>query len=162
MPLDVLLAEDNPGDVRLMREVMLEINRDVRLHVAYDGVEAVAFLKREGIHAHAPRPSLIFLDLHLPKMDGRDVMTRIKADENLRMIPIIVLTTSQGQLDIVKIYELRASCYVCKPAALKEFESLLRSINDFWLTKAKLPKQTNVSLNPPDAQRTGLTHPPVR
>jgi two-component system, chemotaxis family, response regulator Rcp1 len=141
MPVDVLLAEDNPGDVRMMREVMLDVNRDVRLHVASDGVEAVAFLKREGIHARAPRPSLIFLDLHLPKMDGRDVITRIKADENLRMIPIIVLTSSQGQLDIVQSYELRASCYVCKPPSLKEFESLLRSINDFWLTKVKLPKQ---------------------
>ena len=141
MPVDLLLAEDNPGDVRMIREVMLDVDRGVRLHVASDGLEAVAFLKREGIHAQAPRPSLIFLDLHLPKMEGRDVITRIKADDNLRMIPIIVLATSQGQLDIAQSYELRASCYLCKPSSLEEFESLLRSINDFWLTKVKLPKQ---------------------
>jgi chemotaxis family two-component system response regulator Rcp1 len=110
------------------------------LHVANDGVEAVAFLRREGTQFHAPRPDLILLDLNLPRMDGREVLSQIKADENLKTIPTIVLTTSESDADILKSYELQANCFLTKPVQLDAFENLVRSINDFWLTKAKLPR----------------------
>ncbi len=141
MPIDVLLVEDSPGDVRLTREAFHEANKSMRLHVASDGVEAMAFLRHQGAHAHAPRPDLILLDLNLPKMDGREVLVRIKQDDNLRIIPTVILTTSKAEADIVRSYELQANCYLTKPMHLDSFESLVRSINDFWLTKAQLPKQ---------------------
>jgi len=111
----------------------------VRLHVASDGVEAIAFLLRQGIHARAPRPDLILLDLNLPRMDGREVLARIKQDPSLSTIPTVILTTSEAEADIVKSYQLRANCYLCKPVQLDAFESLVKSINDFWLTTVKLP-----------------------
>src|ERR1700722_3671641 len=141
MPINVLLIEDNPGDVRLTQEAFREANRAIRLHVASDGVEAMAFLKREGHHADAPRPDLILLDLNLPKMDGREVLGHIKEDENLKLIPTVILTTSDAEADIVRSYQLRANCYLTKPVQLDEFETLVKSINDFWLTKVKLPQQ---------------------
>jgi two-component system, chemotaxis family, response regulator Rcp1 len=140
-PIEVLLVEDNPGDVRLTQEAFRDANRSIHLHVACDGVEAMAFLKRLGPHAGAPRPDLILLDLNLPKMDGRDVLRRVKADESLKTIPTIILTTSEAEADIVKSYQLQANCYLSKPVQLDAFESLVRSINDFWLTKARLPPQ---------------------
>jgi chemotaxis family two-component system response regulator Rcp1 len=140
MPIEVLLVEDSPGDVRLTKEVFREANMDIRLHVASDGLEAMAFLRRQGTHAHAPRPDLILLDLNLPKMDGRAVLTQIKKDESLKTIPTVILTTSYSQADIVRSYQLQANCYLSKPVQLDEFESLVKSINDFWLTKAKLPQ----------------------
>jgi len=140
-PIDVLLVEDSPGDVRLTQEALREANRAVRLHVACDGVEAMAFLRRAGSQAQAPRPDLILLDLNLPKMDGREVLAQIKADEQLRTIPTIILTTSEAEADITKSYQLRANCFLSKPVQLEAFESLVKSINDFWLTKAKLPQQ---------------------
>ena len=140
MPIEVLLVEDSPGDVRLTKEVFREANMDIRLHVASDGLEAMAFLRRQGAHAHAPRPDLILLDLNLPKMDGRAVLTQIKKDESLKTIPTVILTTSYSQADIVRSYQLQANCYLSKPVQLDEFESLVKSINDFWLTKAKLPQ----------------------
>jgi len=140
-PIDVLLVEDSPGDVRLTQEALRDANRAIRLHVAVDGVEAMAFLKREGRHLRAPRPDLILLDLNLPKMDGREVLAQIKADENLRTIPTIILTTSEAEADVTKSYQLRANCFLSKPVELEAFESLVKSINDFWLTKAKLPHQ---------------------
>jgi two-component system, chemotaxis family, response regulator Rcp1 len=139
-PVDVLLVEDSPGDVRLTQEALRQANRRIHLHVAFDGVEAMAFLRREGAHAHAPRPDLILLDLNLPRMDGRDVLAQIKADESLKTIPTIILTTSEAEADIVKSYELQANCFLSKPVQLDAFEDLVKSINDFWLTKAKLPK----------------------
>jgi chemotaxis family two-component system response regulator Rcp1 len=141
MPIKVLLVEDNPGDVRLTREVLLATNRSIHLLVASDGEEAVAMLKRDGSKALAPRPDLILLDLNLPKMDGREVLARIKADPDLKTIPTVVLTTSEAELDIAKSYQLQANCYLTKPVQLDAFESIVRSINNFWLTRVKLPAQ---------------------
>jgi two-component system, chemotaxis family, response regulator Rcp1 len=141
MPMEVLLVEDSPGDVRLTQEAFRDANPSIRLHVATDGVEAMTFLRREGIHANAPRPDLILLDLNLPKMDGREVLAHIKEDDNLKTIPTVILTTSDAEADIVKSYQLQANCYLSKPVQLDVFESLVGSINDFWLTKVKLPQQ---------------------
>ncbi len=140
MSIDVLLIEDSPGDVRLTQEAFREANKTIRLHVACDGVEAMAFLRREGPHAKAPRPDFILLDLNLPKMDGREVLAHIKADEALRTIPTVILTTSDEKADIAKSYQLQANCYLTKPVQLEEFERLVRSINDFWLTTVRLPR----------------------
>jgi CheY-like chemotaxis protein len=139
MPLEVLLVEDNLGDVRLTREAFSEANRSIRLHVASDGVEAMAFLRREGNNGDAPRPDLILLDLNLPRMDGREVLHVIKEDHSLKRIPVVILTTSDAETDVVKSYQLQANCYLIKPVQLESFEAVVRSVNDFWLTKVKLP-----------------------
>jgi len=139
--IEVLLVEDSPGDVRLTREALRDANRQVHLHVATDGVEAMAFLRREGRHAHASRPDLILLDLNLPRMDGREVLALIKEDDGLKTIPTIILTTSGAEADIMKSYQLQANCYLTKPVQLDAFEAIVKSINDFWLTKVKLPHQ---------------------
>jgi chemotaxis family two-component system response regulator Rcp1 len=141
MPIEVLLVEDSPGDVRLTVEAFAAANKTVHLHVAADGVEAMSFLKREGKNADAPRPAIILLDLNLPKMDGREVLVQIKADASLKTIPIVILTTSESDVDIAKSYELQANCYLSKPVQLAAFEALVTSVNDFWMTKVKLPKQ---------------------
>jgi two-component system, chemotaxis family, response regulator Rcp1 len=141
MPIEVLLVEDSPGDVRLTQEAFRDVNKSVHLHVAFDGVEAMAFLRHQEPHIHAPRPDLILLDLNLPKMDGREVLAHIKGDESLKTIPTIILTTSEAEADIVKSYQLQANCYLSKPVQFEAFESLVKSINDFWLTRVKLPKQ---------------------
>jgi len=141
MPIEVLLVEDSPGDVRLTREAFREANGAIHLNVAYDGVEAMAFLRKTGKHVDAPRPDLILLDLNLPKMDGREVLAHIKDDESLRLIPTVILTTSDAEADIAKSYQLQANCYLSKPVQLDAFESLVKSINDFWLVKVKLPPQ---------------------
>jgi CheY-like chemotaxis protein len=141
MPVEVLLVEDSPGDVRLTKEAFRDANSAIRLHVVADGVEALAFLRHEGVHARAPRPDLILLDLNLPKMDGREVLARIKTDASLKLIPTVILTTSDAEADIVKSYELQANCYLSKPVQLDAFEALVKSINDFWLTKVRLPRQ---------------------
>jgi chemotaxis family two-component system response regulator Rcp1 len=141
MPIQVLLVEDSPGDVRLTQEAFRAANKAIQLHVVVDGVEAMAFLSHKGIHVHAPRPDLILLDLNLPKMDGREVLAHIKADESLKLIPTIILTTSDAEADIVKSYQLQANCYLNKPVQFDAFENLVKSINDFWLTKVKLPQQ---------------------
>jgi two-component system, chemotaxis family, response regulator Rcp1 len=137
----VLLVEDSPGDIRLTREAFREANESVYLHVATDGVDAMAFLKHEGPHVHSPRPDLILLDLNLPRMDGREVLAHIKADDSLKMIPTVILTTSDAEADITYSYRLQANCYLNKPVQLEAFESLVKSINDFWLMKATLPQQ---------------------
>ena len=139
--LEVLLVEDSPGDVRLTQEAFREANVSIHLHVAMDGVEAMAFLKREGEHEKAPRPDLILLDLNLPRMDGREVLAQIKLDDNLRTIPTVILTTSEAEADIVKSYQLQANCYLSKPVQLDAFEALVNSINDFWLTRVRLPQR---------------------
>jgi CheY-like chemotaxis protein len=139
---EVLLVEDNPGDVRLTREAFRDFDKTVRLHVAVDGVDAMAFLRHEGVHVHAPRPDFILLDFNLPKMDGREVLACIKNDEKLKTIPTIILTTSDAEVDVAKSYQLQANCYLVKPVQLDEFENLVRSISDFWLTKVKLTQQT--------------------
>jgi chemotaxis family two-component system response regulator Rcp1 len=141
VPIEILLVEDNDGDARLLREVFLEANKDVRLSVVPDGVEAMAFLTYQGKYLEAPRPDLILLDLNMPKMGGREVLVRVKANPRLKTIPVIVLTTSEAESDIVSSYGLMASCYLTKPGELADFEKLVKSLNDFWLTSVKLPKQ---------------------
>jgi two-component system, chemotaxis family, response regulator Rcp1 len=138
LPIEVLLVEDNPGDVRLTQEVFRAANRGIQLHVAWDGEEAMDFLERRGTHAYRPRPDLILLDLNLPKIDGREVLRRIKAHADLKMIPTIILTTSESKADILESYRLHANCFLSKPVQLDAFESLVKSINDFWLTNVKL------------------------
>jgi chemotaxis family two-component system response regulator Rcp1 len=137
--MDVLLVEDSPGDVRLTKEAFREANGSVRLHVASDGVEAMAFLRHEGAYVDAPRPEFILLDLNLPRMDGREVLAHIKADISLRTIPTVILTTSDADADVLRSYELNANAYLRKPVTLEAFENLVKSINDFWLTKVILP-----------------------
>jgi len=144
MSIEVLLVEDSPGDVRLTREAFREANGRIRMHVANDGIEAMAFLRREGDKVNAPRPDFILLDLNLPKMDGREVLGIIKNDVSLKTIPTIILTTSVAEEDIVKSYQLQANCYLSKPVQLPEFEAVVRSINDFWITRAKLPQKKEV------------------
>ncbi|MGH9551429.1 MAG: response regulator [Terriglobales bacterium] len=135
----VLLVEDSPGDVRLTREAFRDTNPGIHLHVVNDGVEALAFLRREGSHSGAPLPILILLDLNMPKMDGRQLLTIIKQDSSLKTIPTLILTTSDAEADIAESYQLRANCYLNKPVQLEEFEDLVKSINDFWLATATLP-----------------------
>jgi two-component system, chemotaxis family, response regulator Rcp1 len=137
---DILLVEDNPGDVRLIQEAFRANNPAIRLHVASDGVEAMAFLRQQGEHGEAPRPRLIVLDLNLPRMDGREVLSQIKSDQDLKTIPVTILTTSDSETDVLKSYQLQANCYLSKPVLLDDFERVVNSISDFWLTKVKLPK----------------------
>jgi chemotaxis family two-component system response regulator Rcp1 len=141
MPLQVLLVEDSPGDIRLTLEAFRDADPSIVLHVAHDGVEAMEFLRSDGRHVHAPRPDIILLDLNLPRMDGREVLARIKQDDGLKTIPTVILTTSDTEADILKSYQLHANCYLRKPVELEAFESIVRSVNDFWLTKVKLPQQ---------------------
>ena len=141
MPIEVLLVEDNPGDVRLTQEAFRDSGKPVRLHLASDGIEAMAFLRREGAYADTPRPDLILLDLNLPKMDGREVLALIKKDHGLKIIPTIIFTTSDAEADVVISYRLQANCYLRKPAHWDAFDNLVRSIDAFWLTRAKLPQQ---------------------
>src|SRR5258707_10203 len=128
MPKEILLVEDSPGDVRLTQEAFRDANRSIHLHVP------------------APRPDIILLDLNLPKMDGREVLARIKEDDNLKTIPTVILTTSDTEADIVKCYQLQANCYLSKPVQLDAFEILVKSIDDFWMTKVKLPQQRRSGL----------------
>ena len=141
MSLEVLLVEDSPGDVRLTQEAFRDANLGVRLHVASDGIEAMAFLRHEGAYANSPRPDLTLLDLNMPSMDGREVLARIKGDDTLKTIPTVILTTSDAEEDIARSYQLHANCYFSKPVELEAFEELVKSINNFWLATAKLPGQ---------------------
>jgi CheY-like chemotaxis protein len=141
----VLLIEDSPGDIRLTQEAFREADESIKLNIASDGVEAMSFLRRQGIHANAPRPDFILLDLNLPKMDGREVLAHIKEDEDLKTIPTVILTTSSAHADISASYQLQANCYLTKPVQLEEFENLVKGINDFWLKKVKLPRQDRMS-----------------
>jgi CheY-like chemotaxis protein len=143
MPLEVLLVEDSPGDVRLTQEAFREAKTSINLHVATDGVAAMNFLRREGIHGQAPRPDFILLDLNLPKMDGREVLAHIKDDDSLKTIPTIILTTSDAEADILKSYQLQANCYINKPVELEAFDAIVKSVNQFWLMTAKLPPRSN-------------------
>jgi chemotaxis family two-component system response regulator Rcp1 len=142
--IEVLLVEDNPGDVRLAREAFRDVNTNVRLHLASDGTEAMAFLMQRGAHLRAPRPDLILLDLNLPKMDGREVLAQIKGDKNLKMIPTIILSSSETDADVLTSYKLQANCYLRKPAQWEAFDGLVRDINTFWLTKIRFPQQARI------------------
>jgi two-component system, chemotaxis family, response regulator Rcp1 len=141
----VLLIEDSPGDVRLTQEAFRLADETTHLRVAYDGVEAISFLRREGVHAGAPRPDLILLDLNLPIMGGREVLAEIKRDRNLTTIPTVVLTTSDAEEDIESVYQLRANCYFIKPVEFDAFESLVKNISEFWLTRVSLPQQSQTA-----------------
>ena len=136
---DVLLVEDSAAEARLAREALKETRFPVQLHVASDGIEAMEFLRREGAHKDAPRPKLVLLDLNLPRKDGREVLRDIKADEDLRSIPVVILTTSQAQTDIARAYELYANCYIQKPLELDGFIEIVKSIHRYWLQTAELP-----------------------
>ena len=139
-PIEILLVEDNPGDVRLTQEALGEAKVRNNLAVARDGVEALAYLRREPPFDEAARPDLILLDLNLPRKDGRDVLAEIKADPDLRRLPVVVLTTSSAEKDILESYNLYANCYITKPVDLDQFVRIVSSIEDFWLTIVKLPQ----------------------
>ncbi len=139
--IKVLLVEDNPGDVRLTKEALKEGKMLNRVTVVGDGVEALSFLRRQGKYADAGQPDLILLDLNLPKKDGRQVLAEIKADPGLKRIPVVVLTTSSAEEDILKTYDLHANCYVTKPVDLEQFMRVVKSIEDFWITVVKLPSE---------------------
>ena len=140
--IDVLLVEDSPGDVRLTKEAFKDAKVHVNLHVAADGTAAMAFLERHGEHANAPRPDLILLDLNLPKKGGREVLAEIKESPTLKSIPVVILTTSEAEADILQSYQLHANCYITKPVGLDGFLKVVRSIDSFWLSVVKLPRES--------------------
>ena len=137
--IEILLVEDNPGDVRLAIEAFKEGKVSNKLSVVENGIEALAFLRREGNYSNSPRPDLILLDLNLPKKDGREVLAEIKTDNNLKRIPVVILTTSNAEDDIVKTYNLNGNCYITKPVDLEQFFAVVKSIENFWLTVVTLP-----------------------
>lgn len=140
-PIEILLVEDNPGDVRLTMEALREAKVRNRVSVVTDGVQAMAYLRQEGVYAAAARPDLILLDLNLPRKDGREVLAEVKADDRLKHIPIVILTTSRAEQDILRSYGLHANCYVTKPVDFDQFVSVVHSIEDFWLTVVALPRE---------------------
>lgn len=142
-PINILMVEDNPGDARLTREALKDSKLANNLFHAKDGVEAMAFLRREGEHASMPQPDIVLLDLNLPRMDGREVLAEMKEDASLKHIPVVVLTTSEAESDILRSYELHANCYITKPVDLDKFIQIVHGIEDFWLTVVKLPVRTD-------------------
>lgn len=138
-PVNILLVEDSPGDVRLTKEALREGRLSTKLHVVGDGEEALAFLRKIGNFCRAPRPHIILMDLNLPKKDGRELLAEIKQDPDLRRIPVVVLTTSRAEEDVLKVYNLHANCYITKPMALEKYLEVVKSIEEFWLVLAKLP-----------------------
>jgi CheY-like chemotaxis protein len=139
IPIEILLVEDNPGDIRLTQEGLSESKITNNLRTVGDGEEALSYLRREGLFAAAPRPDLIMMDLNLPRMDGRELLAKIKSDDDFRRIPVVVLTTSQAEDDVIKAYDLHANCYITKPVDLEKFITVVNSIEDFWLTMVRLP-----------------------
>ncbi len=142
-PIEILLVEDNPGDIRLTQEALKDGKVVNHLSVVEDGAEAIEFLCRRGSYKDAPRPDLILLDFNLPKKDGRQVLAEIKADPCLRRIPVVVMTTSRAEEDVLKAYDLHANCYITKPIDLDQFLNVVKAIEDFWLSIVKLPKNGN-------------------
>jgi chemotaxis family two-component system response regulator Rcp1 len=138
--IEVLLVEDSPGDVRLTREALKDAKVHISLHVATDGIDAMAFLQRTGMYVSAPRPDLILLDLNLPRKDGREVLKEIKESPSLRTIPVVILTTSSSDADVLQSYHLHANCYISKPVDLDGFLKVVQSIDNFWLSVVKLPR----------------------
>jgi two-component system, chemotaxis family, response regulator Rcp1 len=137
--IDILLVEDNPGDVRLTREALKEGKVLNTLHVVGDGIDALEFLRHKGLYTKVPHPDIILLDLNLPRMDGRELLAEIKTDPNLRRIPVVILTTSKAEEDIIKSYDLHANCYITKPVDLDQFITVVKSVEEFWFTIVKLP-----------------------
>jgi two-component system, chemotaxis family, response regulator Rcp1 len=144
--IDILLVEDNEGDARLAKEAMRDSKIQNTLHHVIDGEEAMDFLRQRGNYTKVPRPDLILLDLNLPKMDGRQVLAEIKGDENLKRIPVVILTVSSAEEDIFKAYNLHANCYITKPIDLSQFMKVVRSVEDFWLTIVKLPSGNHLTV----------------
>jgi CheY-like chemotaxis protein len=142
-PIEILLVEDNAADVRLTQEALREGKVHNRLTVARDGEEALEILLRRGPHAEAARPDLVLLDLNLPRKDGREVLATLKADDDLKRIPVVVLTTSSAEVDILRSYQLHANCYITKPVDLEQFVNVVKSIDEFWLTIVRLPPAPN-------------------
>ncbi|MBC8505087.1 MAG: response regulator [Anaerolineales bacterium] len=140
--VEILLVEDNPGDIRLTREALKEGKVSNNLYIAKDGVEGLEFLRREGEHANAIRPDLVLLDLNLPRMDGRELLEIIKADDDLKRIPVVILTTSKSEEDVLETYNLHANCYITKPVDLDQFLKVVKTIEDFWMTIVKLPSNS--------------------
>lgn len=143
IPVEILLVEDNPGDILLTREALSEAKVLNNLHVVRDGDEALAFLYREGEYADAPEPDLILLDLNLPRRSGREVLEEIKEDSRLRLIPVVILTTSTNEEDILRSYDLHANCYITKPLDLDQFVKVVRSVEDFWFSIVTLPRRND-------------------
>ncbi|MDF5708925.1 MAG: response regulator [Nostoc sp. S4] len=141
MPIEVLLVEDNPGDAQLTRIALEDSKISIHLNVVEDGVEAMAFLRKQEKYVMAAHPDIVLLDLNLPKKDGREVLAEIKADENLKRIPVVVLTTSQAEEDILKAYNLSANCYITKPVDFDQFVKIVKSIENFWFAIVKLPPE---------------------
>jgi two-component system, chemotaxis family, response regulator Rcp1 len=141
-PIEILLVEDNLGDIRLTKEALSEGKVLNTVHVARDGVEGLAFLRHEGKYAHEPNPDIILLDLNLPKMDGRELLEIIKSDPALRRTPVVILTTSKAEEDILKSYDLHANCYITKPVELDQFLNMIRSFEEYWFTIVKLPSES--------------------
>ncbi|MBD2516097.1 MAG: response regulator [Desmonostoc geniculatum HA4340-LM1] len=141
MPIEVLLVEDNPGDAQLTRIALEDSKISIHLNVVEDGVEAMAFLRKQEKYVNAAHPDIVLLDLNLPKKDGREVLAEIKADENLKRIPVVVLTTSQAEEDIIKAYNLSANCYITKPVDFDQFVKIVKSIENFWFAIVKLPPE---------------------
>jgi len=139
--VEILLIEDNVGDARLAKEALSDAKVRNNLSWVADGVEGIAFLRREGSYANAPRPDLILLDLNLPRKDGREVLSEIKSDDKFKRIPVVILTTSQAEEDILRAYHLNANCYISKPVDLDQFMKVVKTIEDFWLTIVKLPSE---------------------
>jgi CheY-like chemotaxis protein len=140
-PIEVLLVEDNPGDAQLTRIALSDGKMCINLSLTEDGVDALAFLRKQGKYADAPRPDLILLDLNLPRKDGREVLADVKADPGLKRIPVVVLTTSQSDTDILQAYELAANCFITKPVDFDQFVKIVQTIEDFWFTVVKLPSE---------------------
>jgi chemotaxis family two-component system response regulator Rcp1 len=138
-PIEILMVEDNPGDVRLTKEALKDAKVSNTLRVVEDGAAALDYLHRRGVHADAPRPDLILLDLNLPKKNGREVLEEVKQDANLKSIPVVILTTSQAEEDVVRAYSLHANCYITKPVDFTQFAKIVRTIEDFWLSIVTLP-----------------------
>ncbi|MGB9006430.1 MAG: response regulator [Candidatus Aminicenantales bacterium] len=143
-PIEILLVEDNPGDADLTREAMENSKMLITMHVVGDGVEAMAFLRRTGKYANASRPDIVLLDLNLPKKDGKEVLAEIKTDQDLKRIPVVVLTISKNEEDILRSYNLHANCYITKPIDLNQFVKVVQAIEDFWLTIVKLPPSGSI------------------
>ncbi len=140
-PAEFLLVEDNPGDIRLTQEALRESKVRNNLNIVNDGDAAMAFLRRQGVHSKAPRPDIILLDLNLPRKDGREVLSEIKSDPDLKRIPVVIITSSEAEQDILKTYDLHVNCYVTKPVDLEQFIKVVQSIETFWLTIVRLPSE---------------------
>jgi len=138
-PVQILIVEDNPGDARLVREVMRDSKILNEIHWVADGVEALAFLRRQGKYSDAPRPNLMFLDLNMPRKDGREVLREVKGDADLRRIPVVVMTSSQAEEDIARAYDQHANCYVRKPIDFEQFHAVVKTLENFWFTTVELP-----------------------